>query len=170
MLNPSNVQVTVASRPHCGRFISIYYPRMSAFDPTNVRKAVSEFTPRHQQKFQNLLPAKGCHRRVAAEDGLRIRAIAELLTQHCLPAGKTAIADVLSRSAGRKHPATPRPPRKRPLSPPSNRKVKPSLDSSQRQPATAHRQSRPPTPRLRSIALARGPAHRPNPQTHPTKQ
>ena len=30
---------------------------MSAFDPTNVRKAVSELTPRHQQKFENLLPS-----------------------------------------------------------------------------------------------------------------
>lgn len=30
---------------------------MPAFDPNTVRKAVSEFTPRHQQKFENLLPA-----------------------------------------------------------------------------------------------------------------
>lgn len=50
--------VTVASRPHSGRFISRDYPRMSAFDPNDVRKAVSEFTPRHQQKFENLLPAR----------------------------------------------------------------------------------------------------------------
>jgi hypothetical protein len=56
-LNPANVRVKVASRPHSGRFISRHYPRMSAFDPDNVRKAVSEFTPRHQQKFENLLAA-----------------------------------------------------------------------------------------------------------------
>ena len=65
---------------------------MSAFDPNIVRKAVSEFTPRHQQKFENLLPAKD----VIVELRQRrasFRAIAELLTQHCLPTGKTAIAD-----------------------------------------------------------------------------
>lgn len=65
---------------------------MSAFDPNNVRKAVSEFAPRHQQKFENLLPARD----VIVELRQRrasFRAIAELLTQHCLPAGKTAIAD-----------------------------------------------------------------------------
>ena len=110
MLNPSNVQVTVASRPHCGRFISIYYPRMSAFDPNDVRKAVSEFTPRHQQKFENLLPAKD----VIVELRQRrasFRAIAELLTQHCLPAGKTAIADFCHEVLGesiRPHRRTPR--------------------------------------------------------------
>lgn len=31
---------------------------MSSFDPTAVRKAVAEFTPRRPEKFQDLLPAK----------------------------------------------------------------------------------------------------------------
>ena len=83
---------------------------MSAFDPNNVRKAVSEFTPRHQQKFENLLPA----REVIVELRQRrasFRDIAELLTQHCLPAGKTAIADFCHEVLGetiRPHRRTPR--------------------------------------------------------------
>ncbi len=83
---------------------------MSAFDPNNVRKAVSEFTPRHQQKFENLLPARD----VIVELRQRrasFRAIAELLTQHCLPAGKTAIADFCHEVLGetlRPHRRTPR--------------------------------------------------------------
>lgn len=83
---------------------------MSAFDPNIVRKAVSEFTPRHQQKFENLLPARD----VIVELRQRrasYRAIAELLTQHCLPAGKTAIADFCHEVLGeniRPHRRTPR--------------------------------------------------------------
>jgi hypothetical protein len=83
---------------------------MSAFDPNNVRKAVLEFTPRHQQKFESLLPAKD----VIVELRQRrasFRAIAELLTQHCLPAGKTAIADFCHEVLGetiRPHRRTPR--------------------------------------------------------------
>ena len=83
---------------------------MSAFDPNNVRKAVSEFTPRRQQKFEDLLPAKD----VIVELRQRrasFRAIAELLTQHCLPAGKTAIADFCHEVLGetiRPHRRTPR--------------------------------------------------------------
>ena len=65
---------------------------MSAFDPNNVRKAVSEFTPRHQQKFENLLPAKDVIVELRQRQA-SYRAIAELLTQHCLLAGKTAIAN-----------------------------------------------------------------------------
>ena len=86
---------------------------MSAFDPNNVRKAVSEFTPRHQQKFENLLPAKD----VIVELRQRrasFRAIAELLTQHCLPAGKTAIADFCHEVLGENIRPHRRTPRKRP--------------------------------------------------------
>ena len=85
---------------------------MSAFDPNNVRKAVSEFTPRHQQKFENLLPA----REVIVELRQRrasFRAIAELLTQHCLPAGKTAIADFCHEVLGETIRSRRRTPRKR---------------------------------------------------------
>jgi hypothetical protein len=85
---------------------------MSAFDPNNVRKAVSEFTPRHQQKFENLLPAKD----VIVELRQRrasFRAIAELLTQHCLQTGKTAIADFCHEVLGESIRPHRRSPRKR---------------------------------------------------------
>lgn len=64
---------------------------MNSFDPATVRQAVAEFTPRRQQKFQDLLPAK----EVIAElrqKRASYRAIAELLTKHCLPTSKTAVA------------------------------------------------------------------------------
>jgi hypothetical protein len=88
---------------------------MTSFDPATVRQAVAEFTPLRPQKFQDLLPAKD----VIAELRQRrasYRAIAELLTQHCLPTSKTAIAafchQVLTeivrprRRAARKRPAS----------------------------------------------------------------
>jgi len=64
---------------------------MSSFDPATVRQAVAEFTPLRPQKFQDLVPAKDViielrQRRAS------YRAIATLLTQHCLPTSKTAIA------------------------------------------------------------------------------
>ena len=65
--------------------------RMSSFDPASVRQAVAEFTPRRPQRFQELAPAK----EVIAElrqKRASYRAIAELLTQHCLPISKTAVA------------------------------------------------------------------------------
>ncbi len=86
---------------------------MSAFDPNNVRKAVSEFTPRHQQKFENLLPAKDVIVELRQRQA-SYRAIAELLTQHCLPAGKTAIADFCHEVLGESIRPHRRTPRKRP--------------------------------------------------------
>ncbi|MBU6401509.1 MAG: hypothetical protein KGS61_14425 [Verrucomicrobia bacterium] len=83
---------------------------MSAFDPNDVRKAVSEFTPRHQQKFENLLPARDVIVELRQKRA-SFRAIAELLTQHCLPAGKTAIANFCHEVLGetiRPHRRTPR--------------------------------------------------------------
>ncbi len=64
---------------------------MSTFDPATVRKAVAEFAPRRPQKFQDLAPA----REVIVElrqKRASYRSIAELLTEHCLPISKTAIA------------------------------------------------------------------------------
>jgi hypothetical protein len=64
---------------------------MASFDPVAVRQAVAEFTPRRPEKFQDLMPA----REVIVElrqKRASYRAIAELLTQHCLPTSKTAIA------------------------------------------------------------------------------
>jgi hypothetical protein len=88
---------------------------MSAFDPNNVRKAVSEFTPRHQQKFENLLPAKDVIVELRQRQA-SYRAIAELLTQHCLPAGKTAIANFCHEVLGESMRPHRRTPRKRPAS------------------------------------------------------
>jgi hypothetical protein len=64
---------------------------MSAFDPATVRKAVEEFTPRRPQKFQDLLPAKDVITELRQKRA-SYRSIADLLTQHCLPTSKTAIA------------------------------------------------------------------------------
>lgn len=64
---------------------------MSSFDPAVVRKAVEEFTPRRPQKFQDLLPAKDVIIELRQKQA-SYRSIADLLTQHCLPTSKTAIA------------------------------------------------------------------------------
>ena len=89
------VRVVASPCPSChrsfSRFTSASLPPMTSFDPATVRQAVAEFTPLRPQKFQDLLPAKD----VIAELRQRrasYRAIAELLTQHCLPTSKTAIA------------------------------------------------------------------------------
>jgi len=64
---------------------------MSSFDPATIRKTVAEFTPRRPRKFQNLLPAKDVIVELRQKRG-SYRAIAQLLTQHCPPTGKTALA------------------------------------------------------------------------------
>ena len=64
---------------------------MPSFDPATIRKAVDEFTPLRPQKFQDLLPAKEVIVELRQKRA-SYRAIAELLTQHCLPTSKTAIA------------------------------------------------------------------------------
>jgi len=87
---------------------------MTSFDPATVRKAVEEFTPRRPQKFQDLLPAKEVitelrHKRAS------YRSIADLLTQHCLPTSKTAIAMFCHQVLGENVRPRKRPGRKRPL-------------------------------------------------------
>jgi hypothetical protein len=64
---------------------------MFSFDPAAIRKAVEEFTPPRPQKFQDLLPAKDVITELRQKRA-SYRSIAELLTQHCLPTSKTAIA------------------------------------------------------------------------------
>jgi hypothetical protein len=64
---------------------------MTTFDPNEIRKAVEEFTPRRPQKFQDLLPAKDVITELRHKHA-SYRSIADLLTQHCLPTSKTAIA------------------------------------------------------------------------------
>lgn len=106
----------VFCRRSISRFASKPLQPMTTFDPATVQQAVAEFTPLRPQKFQDLLPAKD----VIAELRQRrasYRAIAELLTQHCLPTSKTAIATFCHqvigeivrphRRAGRKRPPSP---------------------------------------------------------------
>ncbi len=65
---------------------------MNTFDPESIRKAVSEFTPRQEQRFEHLVPAKDVIIELRQKRA-SFRSIAELLTQHCLPTGKTAVAN-----------------------------------------------------------------------------
>ena len=86
---------------------------MSSFDPATVRKAVEEFTPRRAQKFQDLLPAKDVITELRQRRA-SYRSIADLLTQHCLPVSKTAIAVFCHQVLGETVRPHKRPGRKRP--------------------------------------------------------
>lgn len=89
---------------------------MNSYDPVAVRQAVAEFTPRRPERFQDLVPA----REVIAElrqKRASYRAIAELLTQHCLPTSKTAIAAFCHHILGEVIRPRRRPGRKRPVVP-----------------------------------------------------
>ena len=105
-------------RPQNSSSVFNTLPRMTSFDPASVRQAVAEFTPRRPEKFQDLMPAKDVIVELRQKRA-SYRAIAELLTQHCLPTSKTAIAvfchEVLGeivrprRRPGRKRPVIPAP-------------------------------------------------------------
>jgi len=86
---------------------------MSSFDPAAVRKAVEEFTPRRPQKFEDLLPAKEVITELRQKRA-SYRSIADLLTQHCLPTSKTAIAVFCHQVLGENVRPRKRPGRKRP--------------------------------------------------------
>ena len=64
---------------------------MSSFDPSSVRAAVARFTPRRPPRFQELSAARDVILELR-EKRASYRAIAELLTQHCLPTSKSVIA------------------------------------------------------------------------------
>jgi hypothetical protein len=109
---------------------------MSSFDPATVRKAVEEFTPRRPQKFQDLIPAK----EVIVELRQRrasYRAIAEFLTQHCLPTSKTAIATFCHQVIGEIVRPRRRPGRKRPPVSASTNGGEPTLDTASTSEASA---------------------------------
>jgi len=89
---------------------------MSSFDPATVRQAVAEFTPLRPQKFQDLIPAKDVILELRQRRA-SYRAIATLLTQHCLPTSKTAIATFCHQILGEIVRPNRRPGRKRPASP-----------------------------------------------------
>lgn len=86
---------------------------MPSFDPATVRKAVEEFTPRRPQKFQDLLPAKEVITELRQKRA-SYRSIADLLTQHCLPTSKTAVAVFCHQVLGENVRPRKRPGRKRP--------------------------------------------------------
>jgi len=86
---------------------------MTSFDPDSVRQAVAEFTPRRPEKFQDLMPAKDVITELRQKRA-SYRAIAELLTQHCLPTSKTAIAMFCHEVLGEKVRQRKRPGRRKP--------------------------------------------------------
>lgn len=86
---------------------------MSTFNEASVRQAVAEFTPRRPQKFQELSPAKEFIVELRQKRA-SYRAIAELLTQHCLPISKTAVAAFCHEVLGENVRPKRRPIRKRP--------------------------------------------------------
>jgi hypothetical protein len=105
---------------------------MTSFDPASVRQAVAEFTPRRPEKFQDLMPAKDVIIELRQKRA-SYRAIAELLTQHCLPTSKTAVAMFCHEVLGEiVHPRR-RPSRKRPVVPALS-----PLEVAQQQPADTH--------------------------------
>lgn len=63
---------------------------MSLFDPSSVGAAVARFTSGRPPRFQELSPARDVIVELR-EKRASYRAIAELLTQHCLPTSKTVI-------------------------------------------------------------------------------
>ena len=138
------VRAAAAPCPSCRQSVSWFASKpsqpMTSFDPATVRQAVAEFTPLRPQKFQDLLPAKD----VIAELRQRrasYRAIAELLTQHCLPTSKTAIATFCHQIIGEIVRPHRRPGRKRPPSPaePNGRVASPA----QSEPADDHSSQEP---------------------------
>ena len=75
----------------CLRPVSRCVLNMSAFDPSKIRKAVEEFTPRRPQKFHELFAAKDVIIELRQKRA-SYRSIADLLTRHCLPTCKTSVA------------------------------------------------------------------------------
>ena len=112
------MRVVTSPCPHGRQKISRFkfkpFQLMTTFDPAEIRKAVAEFTPRRPQKFQDLIPAKDVIVELRHKCA-SYRSIADLLTQHCLPTSKTAIAMFCHQVLGenirpRKRPARKRPP------------------------------------------------------------
>ena len=64
---------------------------MCTFDSNPIQRAVTEFTPKRPPKFQDLLAAKELIMELRRKRA-SYESIAELLTQHCLPISKSAVA------------------------------------------------------------------------------
>jgi hypothetical protein len=97
------------------RFSANRIQRLSSFDPSSVRPAAAEFTPRRPQHFQELYAAKDVMAELRPKRA-SCRAIAELLTQHYLPVGQTAVAKFCHEVLGEIVRPRRRPGRKRPVS------------------------------------------------------
>jgi hypothetical protein len=87
---------------------------MAPFDPTTVRKAVSEFAPARPERFRELVAAKDFILELRQKRA-SLRSIAELLTRHGLPISKTAVAEFCHEVLGepprcQKHRSRKRPP------------------------------------------------------------
>ncbi|HEV2455331.1 MAG TPA: hypothetical protein VGY98_13790 [Verrucomicrobiae bacterium] len=89
---------------------------MSAFDPSKIRKAIEEFTPRRPQRFQELFAAKDVIIELRQKRA-SYRSIAELLTRHCLPTCKTSVAHFCHQILGEATRTRGRPPREQPSEP-----------------------------------------------------
>jgi hypothetical protein len=86
---------------------------MSSFDPTTVRKAISEFAPLRPERFRELAAAKDFIIELRQKRA-SYRSIADLLTRHSLPISKTAVAEFCHEVLGEPAHCQKRRPRKRP--------------------------------------------------------
>ena len=83
---PCDVRALASRRPHQ------VLMNMTSFDPTTVRKAVSEFAPLRPKRFRELSAAKDFIIELRQKNA-SYRSIADLLTRHSLPISKTAVAE-----------------------------------------------------------------------------
>jgi hypothetical protein len=102
---------------------------MSSFDPTTVRKAVTEFAPARPERFQELAAAKDFIRELRQKRA-SYRSIADLLTRHGLPICKTAVAAFCHEVLGETVRSHKHRPRKRPPVSNSSSSQSPTLPQS----------------------------------------
>jgi hypothetical protein len=86
---------------------------MTSFDPTTVRKAVSEFAPLRPKRFRELSAAKDFIIELRQKNA-SYRSIADLLTRHSLPISKTGVAEFCHEVLGEPARCQKHRPRKRP--------------------------------------------------------
>ncbi len=86
---------------------------MNSFDPTTVRKAVSEFAPLRPERFRELSAAKDFIIELRQKRA-SYRSIADLLTRHGMPISKTAVAQFCHEMLGEPARCQKHRPRKRP--------------------------------------------------------
>jgi hypothetical protein len=104
---------------------------MSSFDPIIARKAVTEFAPPRPERFRELSTAKDFITELRQKRA-SYRSIADLLTRHGLPIGKTAVAAFCHVVLGETFRSNKHRPRKRPpaLNLSDNESLSPATPSS----------------------------------------